>query len=652
MRSIAEFAQQEFVHSTGPYANRRFRRHRQPFSGLYLDTLSAAHRSGLYNTVAITGPRQTGKSQLGYVLTAMYHLFEVRETVILAAPTDDMAADKWREDILPAIEVSRYRDLLPTRGAGSKGSKAKAIKFKNGCTLRFMSAGGKTGRVGVTARVLIVTEADQFGVAIQDSDNPDKFSELLHCTDAFRSRRQVYLECTVTVKSGLIWSKYLEGTASRIVRPCPHCKAWVSPEREHLVGWREAANEVEAGRKAHFVCPSCGIPWTDADRLAANLQGKLIHRGQEILPDGTIVGAAAETSTLGFRWSAVDNQFATAADLGAEEWKAKNARNRENAEKEMRQFVWAIPYEPPEVQLTPLDAEQIRTRVAGLKKGIVPADALGVVLGIDTGKRVLHWDAHAIRASGGVAVIEYGEHPVEADRLGVKAGLKKALGELKAYFERGWSSEAGVLWKPSQVWIDSGWHEHRLGVYEFCRDANAAYAFGCEIYRPAKGYGEGQPRMTRYRAPKAVDSTVLYLGTDYHFSLQQDADSSVILVHINADFWKSELHQRLAMPIDGPLAVVLYEGAGPYEHDDWSHQVAAEIQKEKWIEGRGYATVWEAVERKNHHLDSSYYALGAGDFLRAMIVAAEEQHADRTASNDTQAGLTMPDGRPYMASER
>ena len=31
-----------------------------------------------------------------------------------------MAKDKWREDILPVIEASRYRDLLPRQGGGSR----------------------------------------------------------------------------------------------------------------------------------------------------------------------------------------------------------------------------------------------------------------------------------------------------------------------------------------------------------------------------------------------------------------------------------------------------------------------------------------------------------------------------------------------------
>ena len=55
----------------------------------------------------------------------MYHLFEIQETVILAVPNLDMVADKWREDLKPLIEVSRYRDLLPRTGARARAARPR-----------------------------------------------------------------------------------------------------------------------------------------------------------------------------------------------------------------------------------------------------------------------------------------------------------------------------------------------------------------------------------------------------------------------------------------------------------------------------------------------------------------------------------------------
>jgi hypothetical protein len=59
-------------------------------------------------------------------------------------PSLDMVKDKWEEDLLPAIEASsRYRDLLPRRGEGSRGGNVESrVQFQNGATLRFMTGGG------------------------------------------------------------------------------------------------------------------------------------------------------------------------------------------------------------------------------------------------------------------------------------------------------------------------------------------------------------------------------------------------------------------------------------------------------------------------------------------------------------------------------
>lgn len=83
------------------------------------------------------------------------------ETVILGVPDMEMASDKWQLDILPVIERSRFRDLLPKRGAGSRGGRVETIHFRHGATLKFMSGGGSDkSRAGFTSRVVVITETD------------------------------------------------------------------------------------------------------------------------------------------------------------------------------------------------------------------------------------------------------------------------------------------------------------------------------------------------------------------------------------------------------------------------------------------------------------------------------------------------------------
>ena len=99
-------------------------------------------------------------------------------------------------------------------------------------------------------------------------------------------------------------------------------------------------NRTAARQAGVFACPSCGQPWGDDDRVAANHGGKLLHDGQTLDEDGNISGEPKATDTLGFRWSAVNNLFLTPGDVAADEWRAAHTADEENAEREMRQFVW------------------------------------------------------------------------------------------------------------------------------------------------------------------------------------------------------------------------------------------------------------------------------------------------------------------------
>lgn len=83
-----------------------------------------------------------------------------------------------------------------------------------------------------------------------------------------------------------------------------------------------AASLTEARQRAEFQCPACAASWSDVDRAMANSKAVLVHRDQELDPDGQITGPAPATDTLGFRWSAVHNLFVKPGDVGADEWKA------------------------------------------------------------------------------------------------------------------------------------------------------------------------------------------------------------------------------------------------------------------------------------------------------------------------------------------
>jgi hypothetical protein len=174
LRTMRQFAEEEIIIPDGPFVGRKFRCSR----GLYRTWFDAVD-SGQWNRLVATGPTQSGKTLSAFIIPLLYHLFELGETVICGLPDMDMAADKWREDILPVIEQSRYRELLPRRGGGSRGGRVESIQLRNGATLKYMSGGGRDkSRAGYTSRVVVITETDGMDEPGQTSREADKITQL------------------------------------------------------------------------------------------------------------------------------------------------------------------------------------------------------------------------------------------------------------------------------------------------------------------------------------------------------------------------------------------------------------------------------------------------------------------------------------------
>lgn len=604
LRTRIEFAEQELIIPSGPFEGRRFSCERQPFARLLLEAMD----SELWSRFFITGPTQSGKSFLGFVQPTMYHLFEYEEDVICLVPQMELAKEKWQVDLRPAIERSRYACFLPDKGAGSQGGTPSVIRFKNGASLRFIPGGGsdKT-RAGYTARVVVITETDGMDESGETSREADPITQTEARTLAFGSRRRIYAECTLSTELGRTHREYMAGTASRIVLRCPKSGCSVIPERDSLYGWQGTETIVEAQQRAAFACPACGEFWTEQDRRAAHSGARLLHRGQEIGDDGAITGPVPGTDTFGFRWSAVNNLLLTAGDIAAKEWKAARDPNEANAEKEMCQFVWAIPHKPDATLMAPLDAQVLMHRIGTLRRGEVPSDCTWITVGVDIGRWLVHWAAVAWKADGTSFVIDYGRIETGAQELGEERGILTALRKLRDICSMGWRRGDGMM-QPQQVWIDCGYSSDV--VYAFVRES------GNQQYKPLIGRGAGQRYKQQYKRP-LDEANQKWLGDEYHISILKK--EGLPLVEINTDHWKSWLHQRLTVPMAGTGSLVLFN-APPAEHMSIAKHWTAEHQVEEFEAGKGTVIRWDAIRRDNHWFDSTNYACAAGHFCGVRLV--------------------------------
>ncbi len=616
LRTMRQFAEQEIVIPEGPFAGRKFRCSRQPYTGLWFDAVD----SGNWNRCVATGPTQSGKTLSCFVIPMLYHLFELGETVICGLPDMDMAGDKWREDILPTIERSAFRDLLPSRGGGSRGGRVESLQFRNGATLKFMSGGGSDkSRAGFTSRVVVITETDGMDQSGATSRESDKITQLEARTRAYGSRKRVYMECTVSTDGGRTWQEYQQGTRSQILIPCHGCHVYVAMEREHLHCWQEATSQADARNTGAFACPNCGEFWNETERIAANQLGRLIHRGQTIDAAGTLAGQPVATDTLGFRWSAVNNLFVTAGDVGADEWRASRSSDEENAEREMRQFVWSIPVAPSKLDQTALEVHELASRINGAPRGVVPDGAEWITTAMDLGKYITHWIAVAWSPGAVGHVIDYGRIEVPSEDLGVEQALQLALREFRDLVMEGWpvGDANGARKIAEQAWIDAGYMTDV--VYAFCRETG-------ERFRPAIGRGAAQQRHQWYNRPTHTGSTVRYIGEGYHLNWLQA--EKLKLAEINADHWKSWVHQRLSSPLDGKGVLTFFQ-ATPQEHLALAKHLTAETKTEEFVAGKGVVEKWERIRKQNHWLDALYNACAAGHLCGVRLVDDAKRRGPR-----------------------
>lgn len=616
-RGMLQFASEEItIYGEGPHAAKLFNPDLQPFTRLWLserDTLR-------WNEYAATGCVQSGKTTLLVIIPTLFHTCELEETVIVGVPHLDLARAKWEEVLLPAYEASRYRDLLPTRGIGSRGGTFTAIQLRNGRFIRFMgSGGGDANKSSHTARVIVMTEVDKYDEMREGSRLADPVTLIKGRARAHWANRQIYMECSASIKTGRIWQEITRGSDSRLMLRCPHCRGRVQPEREHLRGWQEAADEIQVIDEGCFVCPACSHVWSEDDRRRANLEAVLVHKGQTIDSRGRVKGAMPGTLTFGFRWSAVNNLFTPAGFVAAEEWQAQQAAMREgldwdagereeNAERELCQSVWAIPFIPSAIKLNQLTAEGVASRTEPqLIRGIVPEDVTHLVLYADVGLHLGWFSLLAMRGNGQIHVVEYG--PIEmppsekmATDLAVMAGLRSWRDDM---INVGWDCPGRGRLIPQLVLVDSGWETHM--VYNFCRESG-------ERYCPAKGYGQSQRRGPGlYSAPMAKNKTVRKIGDHWHVT--HERNRHVRLMHIDADFYKLLVQKRLTGDPSRPGALTLFAARQPNEHLRFSKHTTNERyvfdpDKEKWV--------WVKTGQ-NHLLDATAGALAGLSFSGADL---------------------------------
>lgn len=216
-----------------------------------------------------------------------------------------------------------------------------------------------------------------------------------------------------------------------------------------------------------------------------------------------MVGQAPGSDTLGFRWSAVNNLFATAAELGGEEWKASHSVDEDNAERERRQFVWCLPVVPNKWTDSEIQVHELACRVGPYPRGIAPVGTKWITAAIDLGKYLDHWIAVAWTDGPYAHVVDYGRIEVATDDMGVEQASILALRQSRNMILQGWPMGAvgGEVKVPHLVLADAGYMTDV--VYSFCRESGNRFL-------PSVGLGATQQYQRHYSQITQTGSTVVH----------------------------------------------------------------------------------------------------------------------------------------------
>lgn len=628
-RTRREFLEQDVWIPDGPYKGEQFRYDRLPFTRLLVDAMDSA----LWAETFVTGPSQSGKTLIAHVVPPIYVAAELRRNLVIAMPDMRMVSNKWLVDFEPVFRASpKLRQLLPTSGPGSQGGTVKdTVRLANGVVIKFMTAGGDdVARAGFTAEGgVFVTEAARFSHASEVSVEADPLDQLRARMQSLARRdRRLTVEGTVTTELELPWSAREHSTQSTIVTPCPHCRAWISPERDNLTGWEEAESDLEAAEEAWWFCPSCGEQITEEERRDSNQQCQLLHAGQSIDKRGRITGEPPRTERLFFRWSAWHNLLLTAADIAPDEWKAsrleEHSEARELAEKKLCQFVWCMPWSPPDIAVQALQVGDVSRRASELTKGELPDDTEWLTIGVDCGMYWIHWVAIAWRASRCAHVAEYEAIPVLARGEGesaverqdaVKVRLWESLDALHKRCLLGWTGGSKRR-GPDRVLVDAGWLSQV--IHAWCRQRG-------QPYFPSYGRGTGQRSGHVYSHPHKRTSEIRYVGEQYH--LRRHREYRTLDYWMDSDYWKNELHRMLPVTPEQPGSLTLFRDVQT-QHKTFERHLLAERLVKKVDPRHGPVEVFENPEGKaNHFFDASYAACVGGHHAGFRLVAGGETAA-------------------------
>ncbi|RMH70460.1 MAG: hypothetical protein D6685_00015 [Bacteroidetes bacterium] len=285
-----------------------------------------------------------------------------------------------------------------------------------------------------------------------------------------------------------------------------------------------------------------------------------------------------------------------------------------------------LPEDVPDDEL--LTADQVAAKTNGMARGEVPIGCSHLTMFIDVQAKALFFLVAAWEDDFTGYVIDYGTYPDQkqayftlrevrrtlmtaAPRAGLEGAIYAGLDTLtERYLSREWRRDDGAMVRIDRCLIDANWGSSTDVVYQFCRQSPHA-----AVVMPSHGryVGASSVPFSEYKRKRGD-------RVGHNWRIPNVAGRRAVRhVVFDANYWKSFVHARLAVPMGDPGCLSLF-GRSPEQHRLLAEHITSEYPVK--TEGRG-RTVDEWKLRvggaDNHWLDCLVGAAVAASVQGAVL---------------------------------
>lgn len=473
----------------------------------------------------------------------------------------------------PMVEhCDGLRDAISAPRARGGVNNQRMKQYPGGFLMFAWSGSPKTMR-GRSAPKIFTDEIDGYEQTLEG----DPISLIKQRSATFGDQRLMFKTSTPTFKdASRIEESFLEGDRRRWHVPCPHCEH-EQPLTWSQVQWLKNDEGEHMPETAKYVCESCGVAWTEAERRSAIRAGRWIaerpfngHASYH-LPEMVSLFVELPDLARSFITKKKNGDLQTFVNVSlAETWDEAGASNDPDALYARRE---------------PYPAQ-------------VPAGVTLLVAGVDVQDDRLEVSVWGFGGDDGAESWAITHEVFRGD-----PGQRELWSRLDDYLETEFQHESGARLKLAAAGIDTGGH-YTTHVYKFCKRATG------RVYALKGSSQRGAPIVGRPTNRNSEKVDLFAVGTDSA---------------------KELIFKRLSIVDRSANGYVHFPSDEPMIDPEFFAQLAAEKRVTTYRNGFP-VMIYKKTRARNEALDCFVYAVAALEILRPNFKAIAAKLGKATPS--------------------